>query len=346
MQPRSGSWRARLLERWREGVRHKITPLGAMMVALLVASGTLALATAQNVFFLLFSLLLASILISSFVNRLMLAGLGLRFEVPAHPMAGEALPCILTIRNEKRWLSSFALEVVVPVGRRFHLPCVAGAGSAEVAVDVTWMRRGVPPPVTVELSTRFPFGFSVRKARVRATMTQAVYPSIAARPGFADVLTTVRNYAGGRGAMEPEFSHLRDYVAGDDRRRIAWGKSAARLDWIVRETQGLTEARPRLWFDTGSPDFERLVELAAYLTWELCYQGMAFEFAVGHTVVSVMERSDAYTVLKLLAEIAPAPIELPYDDQNLFILSLRDGLISLPGATEAASAGAHQRNGV
>ncbi len=346
MPPRSGSWRERLLERWREGVRHKITALGAMMVALLVASGTLAFATAQNVFFLLFSLLLASILISSFVNRLMLAGLGLRFALPAHPMAGEQLPCVLTIENEKRWLASFALEVVVPVGRRFHLPCVSGAGRAAVTVDMTWERRGVPAPVTVELSTRFPFGFSVRKARVRAAMTRAIYPSIAARPGFAEVLAAARNWAGAQGATEPEFSHLREYVAGDDRRRIAWGKSAARPHWIVKEMAGRRDARPRVWLDLGSPQFERLVELAAYLIWELCCQGTAFDFALGQSVIGVTERNEAYTVLKLLAEVAPAVVELPYDDQSLFVLSLRDGFVSLPRDAETVAAGADQRNGV
>ena len=65
------------------------------MVALLFASGILALSTTQNVFFLLFSLLLGSSLISSFVNRLMLAGLVVKLELPEHPVAGEEAECRL-----------------------------------------------------------------------------------------------------------------------------------------------------------------------------------------------------------------------------------------------------------
>ena len=332
MQPRSGSWRERFRERWNEGIRHRITPLGAMIVALLLASGILAFATSQNVFFLLFSLLLASILISSFVNRLMLAGLGVHLELPLHPLAGEALPCVLTVENEKKWLASFALELSVPVGRRFHLPCVSAGGRASVAMDVTWERRGVPAPVTVELSTRFPFGFSLRKARVMAAMGRAIYPSILARPGFGEVLAAARMRAAGlSGSAEPEFSHLREYVAGDDRRRIAWGKSASGPDWIVKQMSGRQEERLRLSFDLGSRDFELLVCLAAFLTWELCCQGVAFDFELGGAVVRVGERNDAYTVLRVLAEVAPKATEVPHYEQSIFLLSLRDGCLSLPG---------------
>lgn len=340
MQPRSGRWRERFRERWNEGIRHRITPLGAMMVALLLASGILSFATSQNVFFLLFSLLLASILISSFVNRLMLAGLEVQLELPLHPVAGEALPCVLTVENEKKWLASFALELSVPVGRRFYLPCVSAGARSSVAMGVTWQRRGVPAPVVVELSTRFPFGFSLRKARVMAAMGRAIYPSILAQPGFAEVLAAARIRAAGlSGAAEPEFSHLREYVAGDDRRRIAWGKSAAGPDWIVKEMRGQQEERLRLRFDLGSPDFERLVCLAAYLTWELCYQGVAFDFEMGGAALGVVERNDAYNVLRLLAEVTPQAVELPQYEQSILLLSLRDGCLSLPGKPAGDSAG-------
>ena len=133
--------RKRLRRRWLEGILHKVTPLGAMMVALLLASGILALTTTQNVFFLLFSLLFGSSLISSFVNRLMLAGLVVKLELPEHPVAGEEAECRLVVENKKRWLSSFALEAIVPVGRRFYFPCVAGGGRAVVDLNVVWGRE-------------------------------------------------------------------------------------------------------------------------------------------------------------------------------------------------------------
>ncbi|WP_031499150.1 DUF58 domain-containing protein [Bryobacter aggregatus] len=349
MGTKSTGWRERLRSRWEEGIRHKVTPLGAMMVALLLASGVLSFTTSQNVFFLLFSLLLASILISSFVNRLMLAGLEVRLDLPPHPLAKEPLACQLTLENRKSWLASFALEVVVPGGARFSVPCVPGNKTVVLGVTMHWEQRGIPAPVMVELSTRFPFGFSVRRARVLAPVSRAVYPSIAGQPGFDEILAAVAQRAAGMsGPNDPEFSHLREYVDGDDWRRIAWGKSARGGDWIVKATQSHSDELLRLWFDCGSPELERLVEVAAFLVWQLSFQQAKFVFQAGGAEIAVLDRNDAYTVLKLLAVVKQEAAEVPYDDSNLFILSLRSGYLHLPGAGGGAqngAAGADERHG-
>ena len=327
----SGRWRERLRRRWREGIRHKVTPLGAMMVALLFASGILALATTQSVFFLLFSLLLGSSLISSFVNRLMLAGLVVKLELPEHTVAGEEAECLLIVENKKRWLASFALELLVPVGKRFYFPCVEGAGKSEVGLDVVWLRRGVPEAMVVELSTRFPFGFSVRRTSLSVRVSEAVYPSIREQRGFAAVLKDLEaKILGVAGVVEPEFHQLRSYAEGDDWRRIAWGKSARSGELFVKQMQSAGEGRLRVWLDLGSPQFERLVELAAYVVWELQYKGAKFVFGSEGFEMEVQSRHDAYNILRFLATVVPGAAEVLPHDCNTHILSFRAG--TMPGA--------------
>lgn len=340
----SPTWRERLKQRWDEGVRHKVTPLGAMMVVLLLVSGLLAFATSQNVFFLLFSLLMASILISSFVNRLMLSGLKMKLDVAEHSMAGESLKGSLIIDNRKRWLASFALEVVAPLGRRFYVPCVEGGKSVTVCVDVVWLKRGLPEPLIVELATRFPFGFSMRRTRVAVRVNRSIYPSIREKPGFASVFREIEGRAAGlASASEAEFSHLREYVAGDDWRRIAWGKSARGDSWIVKEVKAGGEGRLRLWLDRGSGDFELLVELAAYVVWELQFSNTKFTFATDHGEIEVSDRREAYIILRLLADLAAGASEIPNHDSNVYILSFRPGFIPRPGEI---SADPHERHGL
>jgi uncharacterized protein (DUF58 family) len=335
-------WRSRLKERWHEGIRHKVTPLGAMMVVLLLTSGILAFSTTQNVFFLLFSLLLASILISSFVNRLMLAGLELRLDLPEHPIAGEPLPCRLIVDNGKSWLASFALEIIAPVGRRFYLPCVTPKSSASIAVDVVWSKRGIPDPVIVEISTRFPFGFSIRRTRVAVPINRSIYPSMREKPGFAVILGELQNRSAGLAqANQTEFNQLREYVSGDDIRRIAWSKSASATNWLVREMTGGGDQKLQLWFDTASPEPERLIELAAYLVWELQYKKNDFVFSALDRHFEVRDASEAYNVLRLLAELAPQASELPPHDSPVFVLSLRPGYLSLPATLPATPTSSH-----
>lgn len=303
------------------------------MVALLLASGILALTTTQNVFFLLFSLLFGSSLISSFVNRLILAGLVVKLEVPEHAVAGEVASCRLIVENKKRWLASFALEAIVPVGRRFYFPCVEGAGRAVVELDVVWLKRGVPEAMVVELSTRFPFGFSVRRTLLTVRVSDAIYPSIREQVGFAAVLKELEvKILGVAGVVEPEFHQLSSYAAGDDWRRIAWGKSARSGELFVRQMKSVGEGRLRVWLDAGSPQFERLVELTAYVVWELQYRSAKFVFGTVGMEMEVQNRHDAYNILRFLATVAPSEAEVPPDDSNTHILSFRTG--NLPGAGE------------
>jgi len=315
------SWRERLKNRWQEGIRHRVTPLGAMMVALLLASGILAISTVQNVFFLLFSLLMASILISSFVNRLMLAGLEIRLRVPEHAMAREPIACQLEIENKKRWIASFALEIVVPVARRFSVPCVEGGLKISVPLNVEWTRRGGQDPMVVELSTRFPFGFSVRRIRLAMRVHGALYPSVRQQAGFDEVLSQIliRQAELASGA-DAEYSYLREYSAGDDWRRIAWGKSAQSINWIVREHKPTDEDRLRIELDAFSADFERSVNLAAFLVWELHFQSKPIIFVAGDWERPVAEARDAYAVLEFLATVKPkAWLKAPGDNKSVLL---------------------------
>jgi len=291
------------------------------MLGLLFTSGILAFTTTQNVFFLLFSLLMTSILISSFVNRLMLAGLEIRLELPPHAMAGDPVACTLGIENSKSWLSSFALELVAPVGRRFPVPIVPAAGSAKVPVEVIWARRGVPDPVVVELSTRFPFGFSVRRTRVAVRVSTPLYPSIREQPGFREILETARQRAASaKGVNDPEFNQLRGYQAGDDWRMIAWGKSALGTDWVVKETKSNGEGHFVLALNGTSAQFERTVELAAFLIWELHFQGVDFQFDCEGVLKLVRTKGDAYDVLSWLAEIEPSQVVMLHQRPEVFLI--------------------------
>lgn len=320
---RKGPLLARLKERWREGIRHRVTALGAMMLALLFTSGLLAFTTTQNVFFLLFSLLIASILISSFVNRLMLAGLELRLELPSHAMAGEAVPCTLVVNNQKSWVPSFALELIAPVGRHFYLPMVPSGGKASLSVDVVWSHRGVPDPVVVELSTRFPFGFSVRRTRLAIAVQQALYPSIREQDGFREVLGQIEATAAQlRRGDDPEFSHLREYRSGDDWRRIAWRKPIASGQWMIKEHSVSGAGELRLGLSTNEANVERSIELAAYIIWELQHRKVAFDFELASQIIHVADLESAYALLAILALVAPETVLKQALSRGTFTISI------------------------
>jgi uncharacterized protein (DUF58 family) len=331
----------RLRQRISEGFRHRVTLLGAMVLALLLSTGMLAFTTAQNAFFLLFSLLLASVMVSSFVNRLMLAGLTAEIELPPHAAAGNPLHVRFRLRNNKSWLASFALEVIAPQGSRFHLPLLSARGASSSAFSFQWPSRGRQAPMDFHLETRFPFGFSIRRAKVRVNVPGELYPPLTELPGHREVLEEIlKRQRAERLSGAEEFSHLRGYQAGDAARQIAWAASArlAALEApLVRVNTGESGAGLRIRLDLATPHFEAAVQLAAYLVWELQHRNEEFVFLSGHQEFPVLGPLDAYTVLKHLANVAADPSAAIPHDHAVYVLTYRPGFLPAPGAIAGAA---------
>jgi uncharacterized protein (DUF58 family) len=337
----------RLRARIAEGIRHRATPLGVMVLTLLLSSGVLAVATSQNVFFLLLSLLLAAILISSLVNRLMLAGLEIRLQPPPHAMEGRPLRCALLVENRKAWLASFALEVAAPNAVRFHIPCLRAGETLALALEMNWKARGLPPPVVLDVSTRFPFGFSARRTRVSLQITEPLYPSIDPAPGFAEFLHRLDEMARATTAAALEVSHLRELRPGDAQRDLAWRQSARSLALLgrplVKQRTGAEGGALRLLLDQGTNDFERTVRLAAYVVWELHYKNTNFVLAWENEEFAIGDRADAYTVLKALAVVQAMPAVALPNDPSYLLLSDRVTPF-LAAAVEPVPTGGGQNN--
>jgi hypothetical protein len=73
--------------------------------------GAAAVASANNLLFLVVATMLSVLLVSGLVSRLGLAGLELDFALPEHISAGPAVAATLAVRNVKLWMPSFSVNV-------------------------------------------------------------------------------------------------------------------------------------------------------------------------------------------------------------------------------------------
>lgn len=300
------------------------------MMLLLLSTGILAFSTGQNVFFLLFSLLAASILCSSVVNRLMLAGLRLELELPAHVCAGQSVDVKLSVRNTKEWITSFALQLKTGDGRILAVPAIEPLGRFTISLPFLYTSRGYPPPQVIDLSTRFPFGFSTRVTRVQVLSSRPVYPSIQSEEGFSAALSALRHsFSPVASQGNQDFSHLRDYQAGDSLKQVAWAASARRDSLLVKTFLSDPTAEASLYFDRSSPDFERLVRLAAFAVWELHFQKEAFLFFSDEGRWPVRDTIEAYAVLRYLALVEAAPSPVPSSFPMAALLSFHNPALAL-----------------
>jgi uncharacterized protein (DUF58 family) len=157
---------------------------------------------------------------------------------------------------------------------RFVVPPLAPKETARAAYRLPSNQRGVFDlgPVTLESSDPLGLVRHVTEAPVRSTFT--VFPRVldvlpmplaAGRERTGSI--TVRS----RASVGEDFRTLREYVVGDDLRRVHWRSSARTEDLMVREEEAPWDSRDAVLVDTRAgvyadpATFEVVVEMAASL---------------------------------------------------------------------------------
>lgn len=181
-----------------------------------------------------------------------------RAVIPDRVPVGHPSRVTLTIANGGRWRSPVATladQVTGTVGARLWLAALHPGAAVEVAYQLPTHKRGrvVIGPLTTTVTD--PFGLSSR-ARPGAGLAQLlVLPHV-------DAIAPVP-HAGGRdphaGQIRPnllglstDFYALRNYVRGDDLRRVHWRSSARAGELMVRQEEQPWEGRVTVLVDSRS----------------------------------------------------------------------------------------------
>src|SRR6267378_3344293 len=99
------------LQALQRGVKCRVTRGGFLFILAVALIGSAAVASANNLLFLVVATMLSVLLMSGLVSRLGLAGLELDFALPEHVSAGRAVAATLAVRNVKLWMPSFSVYV-------------------------------------------------------------------------------------------------------------------------------------------------------------------------------------------------------------------------------------------
>jgi len=211
-----------------------------------------------------------------------------RSDLPARARVGQVVDVNVAVTARRR-LSAVILEddLPDPLGTPMRVPVPSLPAGEEVhhAYSFIPRRRGVYPigPLRAEWSD--PFGLTKRRAVLAPATEIIVHPAVEV---LSDRISSrewedppIRPPESKPWPTGFEFYGMRDYVHGDDPRRIVWRATARTLDlesgagrYLVREAeQGITD-RVNLYLDTnrashaaGSPSstFEMAVSAAASL---------------------------------------------------------------------------------
>ena len=242
---------------------------------------------------------------------------------PERVAAGREVKVILNLRNIGRGSAPLMLlEDRVPselAGRaRFALNGVEAGGERETAYKVRPGRRGrfMVGPLRVALTD--PFGVAQVAAQAAPPTPLLAYPKI-------ESLTLPRESGNRRslasaarrqptGTHGEDFYTLREYVEGDDLRRIHWPATAKRNRYMIRQEETPWHARAVILLDdrTGVYErsgWERAVEAAASLCDLYHRSGYSFRLvtASGLGLPSARSADHFHRCLDLLTTIEPVP---------------------------------------
>lgn len=306
----------------RRRVRYRVTGGGILYFLALLIVGFTSFITANNLLFLVFSAMLATLLVSGFLSRLMLSGLELELLLPEHVWARTAAPARIRLRNLKRITPSFSLELS---GQRIgisgeapiltapvYFPIIPGRTAVEASVDVTFPHRGRHKENVFLIATRFPFGFLRKTTTLELQRETIVYPALEAFPGAGNIVDQA-----GAGEMEvamrgmgQDFYRIRPYEPGDSARHIDWRASAHTGSPHVREfsrdEQGVVEIFLDRRTEAGkSREFELTVERCAYLVSHLGSGQNSVLFSSQGFTFEAEEEEEFYAILKYLALVEP-----------------------------------------
>jgi len=309
------------------GMRQQITRTGLLFTLTALVIGLAAFASANNLLFLILAAMLATLLVSGFINRLSLAGLELELLHPDHLSARRKISGRVVVRNDKVIMPSFSIQLAgTPEGgfeTVLYFPSIPAGAKLEEPVDLFFPRRGAYKENTFTFSTRFPFGFTERRVPVRVTQDIMVYPSVDPQPALEELLAgitgEIQAQFRGRGV---EFYRIRPYEQLESARHVDWKATAHTGDLQVREFAREEEQSIAIFLDLELAEgdvFENAVDCCAWLAWRLTRAPVArLQFATQNFRVRVPEEGEVYTILKYLALVSPyrGKAPPPPDDQN------------------------------
>lgn len=307
----------RVAAAWRKRLDQRITKAGLGFTLAVFLTGAAAFLSANNLIFLITSALMATLLVSGLVNRLSLAGLEVEFQPPEHLFAREQAMAKLVVRNEKTWMPSFATRLqsihADGLAQPLFFSMIGGGEALTEYAAVRFSKRGRFRDNSLEFTSRFPFGFAERRARVTLHADVLVYPALEPKPYAQDFLAQVEGELQARRAgAGDDFYRLRPYMATDAARRIDWRSSARQGELYVRENAQEDAVTVHIVIDlfvgdAGMPWLERALETAAWLSARLEEAGVSYSIRTQERMVEVPRDGDLYTVLRYLAVVEPTP---------------------------------------
>ncbi|HEV7427450.1 MAG TPA: DUF58 domain-containing protein [Thermoanaerobaculia bacterium] len=323
-------------EKWQFNGVVRLTRIGVSFVIFTVVIGFAAINTGNNSLYIGLSFMLGCLLLSGVASKDGLKMLRVEFDGVDEAWAMRPAHGRLRIRNRSRiWNVRDVIITSEELAAPIFLPLIKRGEEITAHAMFSFRRRGLTQLTRIDLYTRYPFGFFLKKRRPRLTGDVIVFPRLLGddiprdrfRPDRGE-LHSANRIGGGT-----DIHSFRDYVRGDSLRRVHWKKSASLGRWIIKQTEIETGRSlhivvdPYLPRDVSEESFEEMISEAATFLDEALRSGLEVSFSIPHVTLR-SDRDGAVSMFRALAllESTREPVAQPVDrDSVIFTVAPEAG---------------------
>lgn len=279
-----------------------------------------ALTTGRNVIFLLFSLLVSFIFVSSVLATIGLYRLRVERIVPRHIFSGKPFLVETRVVNNKEFFPSYSLVVCNLLNRKElqgrYILKLPAKSSVSVAHKYLMERRGRYSFHGMKITTTFPLDLFLKGYVVMDPETIIVYPRIVRlNPNLLNTMVSEIENQINRAGLGTDLYGFRKYLDGDDSRFINWKLSAKTSQLIYTKYCQEQNLKVCVAFDTlmhridesSREKFESAVTFVASLCSFFLETSYKVKLVTRNQVIPYGEgNKQLYRILKHLALIEPA----------------------------------------
>ena len=315
--------------------RIRMCPAGWWFLFILVPVMLAAWNTGANLLYIVAGGLMSFMALSLAAARISLKNVELTRSAPKAAYRNRPFQVHVRLENRRRWLPLVSVRVErmdagrTSVGYIFQVP----AGQAACfAVEEIFQRRGIHHLTPYRLVCGFPFGLIEGYHVCPDDSEILVYPRVfAVRANALERIPSSAHASTQACDDGDEFYALREYVIGDDIRRIVWRISARMGKWIVRELARYNSRLVILALDTTynparddfDEHFEEAVELVASVAIMLLRRRHEVSIVTPEEFLAGGDgKGHERKVLRMLAHIGPTDGSHSFGDKITALESL------------------------
>ncbi|HVE73171.1 MAG TPA: DUF58 domain-containing protein [Thermoanaerobaculia bacterium] len=292
----------------------RFTRIGTIYLITTLILAISAINTGNNALYIGVSLMLGSLLLSGLASKGGLkhlhAGVGALDDV----WAGRPVRATLTLRNDSRlWNVRDVVLTSEALAEPVLIPVVPRRQSITIEATFLFRKRGLAHVNAIDSYTRYPFGFFLKKRRLRLTGEVVVYPRL-----LADATTDRFRATHGeqttanRPGISSEIHSFREYSRGDSLRHVHWKKSASLGRWIMKQTDAESAKSVHVVVDPYLPkgaseeSFDEMVSEATTFVYHAARDGFDVTMSLPRATYRTREGEAASPLFRALALIEPA----------------------------------------